>query len=201
MVLMCPNRQVISLYYDQEIPSPWKEKIEAHLADCPECREILVAYGLLGKRLDDAPEDAVTAAGERVWKKLTAPELVSGGIEDKKIVSRTKSRNWNITMPIPVAAAAVLVIIASLAFVGMSALNQPHTQDQMVTATSNIAVDDQEIVPVTDVSGIIQYLSSQGIGDFVVIRLPAESPNFSRTGEPVLINASHYQPRRNISRW
>jgi len=195
---MCPKRQIISLYYDGEVPSPWKEKMKAHLDSCPKCRAILSEYGYLGEHLSGAQAEAITEAQGRVWKKLTAPELLSPGIEARGIVSRTKTRNWrNITLPLPVAAAAVLVMITSFTLLGVNSFNRPPVQNHMTPAS--IAVDDQRIVPVNDISGIIQYLSSQGIGDFMVIRLPAESPNFSRTGEPVLINAAHYS-RRNTFR-
>jgi len=192
---MCPKRQIISLYYDGEVPSPWKEKLETHLANCPECRAILAEYGYLGKYLKGTPEEAVTTAQERVWKKLSAPELVSPIAEAWQTKAKTKTWNWrwNITLPLPVAAAAVLIIIASLTFVGVSTLNRSPTHNQM--ATANITFDDQSIVPITDISGVIQYLSTQGLGDFMVIRLPAESPRFSRAGEPILINAADYSRR------
>jgi len=195
---MCPKRQFISLYYDKEVPSPWKEKIEAHLPDCPECSAALAEYAYFGEGLDRVPEKVVAEAKDRVWEKLNKQELLSSDFEERRIISRTKARNWNITMPIPVAAAAMLVIIASLVLVGVSTVNRPPVQDQMATAT--IAVDDPGIVPVADIREIIQYLSSQGLGDFIVIQLPVETPSFSRTGEPVLINAAH-QPRRSNIRW
>jgi len=208
---MCPKRELISLYHDQEVPSPWKGKMEDHLSSCPECRAVLAEYGQLGEYLGAAPEQAVTAARERVWDKLTAPEFLSSNIEERRIISRTKTRNWNITMPVPVAAAAVLVIIASLTLVGINTVSQSAAQNFMAstvpaaieasTITETIAVDDQGIVPVANISEIIQYLSNQGLGEFMIIRLPPESPNFSRTGEPVLINAANYQPRRSGPRW
>ena len=198
---------MISLYHDGEIPSPWKEKMEAHLESCPECRAVLSEYGYLGEylkgenlkgeSLNDVSEETIKAAQERVWKKLTAPELIipkAGTMQTK-----AKRRKWNITLPIPVAAAAVLVIIASLALVGISTFNRPPSQIPIVSADINL--DDQGLVPVhdlQDMSGVIQFLSNQGIGDFMVIRLP-ESSKLSRSGEPVLINAADYS-RRNVFR-
>ena len=190
---------MISLYYDGEIPSPWKEKMETHLSECPECRAVFAEYGYLGKYLHGAPEDAVTAAQERVWKKLTAPELIIPSAEARQITVKRKALSRNITMPLPVAAAAVLVIIASLALVGVSTVNRAPSPIPVVTADINL--DEQGIVPVHDLhdmSGVIQFLSNQGIGDFMVIRLP-ESSTFSRSGEPVLINAADYS-RRNVFR-
>jgi len=193
---MCPKRQIISLYHDGELPSPWKEKMEAHLESCPECRAVLAEYDNLGKFLQAAPEQAVNEAQERVWKKLTAPQLVIPGTERQQTKAKTRAWNWNITLPLPVAAAAILVIIASLTLVGISTLTRSPSQNSM--AVVDIGLDDQGIVPINDISGVIQFLSSQGHGEFMVIRLP-ESPRFSRAGEPVLINAADYS-RRNVFR-
>ena len=76
MVHMCPDSQIISLYYDEELPSPWKEKMEAHLEACASCRAVLAGYGRLGKGLAalNHPEEFVATAQDRVWEKLSVPE-------------------------------------------------------------------------------------------------------------------------------
>ena len=149
---MCPKRQMISLYYDGEIPSPWKEKMEAHLESCPECRAALAECGYLGKFLQGAPEETVMAAQERVWKKLTAPELIIPNTETRRVKAKTRNWNTNITLPLPVAAAAALVIIASLTLVGISTLNRAPAQIPIVSADINL--EDQEFVPIHDLHDI-----------------------------------------------
>jgi hypothetical protein len=57
-----------------------------------------------------------------------------------------------------------------------------------------VVADNQGIVPIQDMAGVLQYLSGQDYGDFMVIRLP-ESRSFSRIGEPALINAADYSRR------
>jgi hypothetical protein len=191
---MCPKRQIISIYHDEELPSPWKEKMEAHLESCSECRTLLSEYSRIEERFQDLPAEAVQAAQERVWKKLTTPELVIPGTQARN--PGIKVWNRNITLPLPVAAAAVLVFVVSLALVGLIGVSRPPTHDLM--ANVEIGPDDQGIIPVHDMTEVLQYLSSQDTGDFMVIRLP-ESRRFSRTGEPSLINAADYS-RRNVFR-
>jgi len=41
---MCPEPQLLSVYTDGELPSPWKEKLEAHLGECSECKEKLKKF-------------------------------------------------------------------------------------------------------------------------------------------------------------
>jgi len=201
---MCPDRQIISLHLDGELPSPWKEKMESHLETCPECRASLARYDSLGKHLDDLNEENILAARERVWNKLTSPELVVSGKSDSVTIKPppqiyTRQRIWNRSIPLPAAAAAAVIIIVTMfAVFGIRDRNIRGQQDVMAAIPDYmpIVVNDQGTVPVTDMTGVLQYLSSLDNGEFMVIRLP-ESKNFMRPGEPTLINAADYSRRHS----
>ena len=200
---MCPDRQIISLFLDGELPSPWNDKMKSHLASCPECQTIYEGYGGLREKLGDLNEDTVKTAQDRVWEKLNAEEEWNlKPSSSQSMIKRSSLRVWrgSVTLPLPVAAAAaVIIIVAFFALLGIrgnATVPVPVVQDS-VTAL-NIGLDDQGIVPVTDMNGVLRYLSSQDNGDFMVIRLP-ETRNFSRIGDPALINAADYS-RRNVSR-
>jgi len=203
---MCPDRQIISLYFDGELPSPWKEKMATHLESCPKCRAVLAGYGHLGKSPGELRDETIKAAQDRVWKKITAPELVVGRTEREsagKTVSRrlgAVKRVWyrRITLPLPAAAAALLIFVAFFALIGIRGGSQSLPQNQ-VTAMS-IGFDDYTMVPISDMNDVLRYLSIQDNADFMVVRLP-EHRRFSRAGEPALINAADYsRTRRNFSR-
>jgi len=191
---MCPDRQIISLYLDGELPSPWDEKMEAHLKSCEKCRTALARYRSIRNYLSDDSEKTLVEAQERVWQKIAAPSLVVSKEPRKAIWSR------NITLPLP-AAAAAMVFIAFFAFVGVRALYRPAPTTAVLSeqvATGGIGLNDTGMVNIQDMAGVLQYLSSQDNGDFMVIRLP-ESRTFTRIGEPALINAADYS-RRGLSR-
>jgi len=205
---MCPDRQIISLYFDGELPSPWKEKMEAHLVSCSQCQTVLAGYRNLGGSLGKLRDETIETAQDRVWKRITAPELVITGKTAKKPAKRTISRRlvaakrvWNrrITLPLPAAAAAALVVfIAFFALIGIRGGNQPLPQHPV--ASMNIGFDDYAMIPIHDMTDIIRYLSVQETADFMVIRLP-EHRSFSRAGQPALINAADYSmARRNFHR-
>lgn len=40
----CPDSDLFSAYVDGEVPSPWKEKLEAHASSCPECAKRTERY-------------------------------------------------------------------------------------------------------------------------------------------------------------
>ena len=136
---MCPDRQIFSLYVDGELPSPWKEKLETHLADCQQCRTAVARYRNLGETLRDLPEDTVLRAQERVWKKLTAPELVTAS--ESLYRQRTMKRVWrrSITLPLPaaaVAAAAVVIVVAFFALTGVRGGSQNLPSQQPIAAAN-----------------------------------------------------------------
>ncbi|HOT62647.1 MAG TPA: zf-HC2 domain-containing protein, partial [Treponemataceae bacterium] len=40
----CPDQDLYSAYVDGEVPSPWKEKLEAHASKCPTCRRAVERF-------------------------------------------------------------------------------------------------------------------------------------------------------------
>ena len=208
-VEMCPDRQIISLYCDGELPSPWKEKLEAHLESCEECRSILAGYKNLEGYLQDFSQENTQEAEERVWKKL-ANEAGAAihDLQDNAAASRTRQTKWDrkkvwsrtVTLPLPAAAAAVLIIIGFLAFMVRGNVNRSlplPVQDTMAAAT-NIGFDEQGMLDIQDMNDVLQYLSRQDDNiPFMIIHIP-ESWNFSRSGEPALINAADYSRRSSI---
>ncbi|MCL2374311.1 MAG: hypothetical protein FWC65_03610 [Treponema sp.] len=206
---MCPDRQIISLYCDGELPSPWNEKMASHLEICPKCQAVLSGYRSLGGNSEELPSETIAAAQDRIWKKITAPELVVVGGSAQKPAEKTISRRlrsvgriWNrrLILPLPAAAAAVLaIVIGFFALDGVRDMVQPQPAHPAAAAMS-IGFDDYDMIPIHDMSDVIRYLSIQDTADFMIIRLP-EHRNFSPIGQPTLINAADYSmARRNFHR-
>jgi hypothetical protein len=176
------------LYLDGELPSPWKEKMEAHLETCSGCRARLETYR--GFCMDVLGSDAIEAAKDRVWSKLAAPAPVSP--QRKRLFSAGKKEGslWrrSLTLPLP-AAAAVFIIIALFAI--LSLRPRPDSRIPDTAAASGLDLDVFGIVPASDMNRVLQYLSNQDTSDFVIIRLP-ESRSFSSFGEPTLLKAADY---------
>ena len=174
--------------------------MEAHLDSCSECRTALAGYGSFGKFHNGLSEESILAAQERIWKKLTAPELAK---PSGQTYTLHRHGIWyrSVTLPLPAAAAAaVLIIVAMFVLFGLRDGSNARPGSAMAAMPDYMQVlgNEQGIVPITDMSGVLQYLSSLDNGDFMVIRLP-ESKNFIQAGEPALINAADYS-RRRLSR-
>jgi len=180
MSAMCPDRQILSVYFDGELDSPWKEKLESHLESCPSCREHLSVYQTARQKLAETPS-SLEQAMERVWENsnFTAkPRRIPASIR----------RFWNgsITLPVPLAAAAGLVLV--LAMAALITLRQPVA----TTPEPQLAgLEMQEMTPASDMASLFQYLGSDNSGDMLIIRLP--DTTFKRTGEPSMLRAADYQ--------
>ena len=53
---ICPDKNLYSAYVDGEVPSPWKEKLEEHLASCENCRAVVSRYKALNCAVKKADE-------------------------------------------------------------------------------------------------------------------------------------------------
>ena len=183
---MCPDHQIMSVYFDGELDSPWKEKFEKHLQECSSCRKHLESYKVIRQRLKEASlvqdrpvDQTLMEAMERVWEKtgyIIRPQR------------RGIRRFWNgsLTIPIPVAAAAGLIMAIALA--AIVALKRPVT---IIEPPQLAGMEMQEMIPVSvDMASFFQYLSNDNSADMVIIRLPETT--FTNVGEPRMIRAADY---------
>ncbi len=202
---MCPDRQMLSVYLDNELPSPWKEKMEAHVSQCTECQKLLKQYqfvsnavhpenNLTEPRIDSAEERAQERAQKRVWENLS---LLDFG-EKKRI-----SQKWNrsVSLPLPAAAAAALVIAFMAAFIGNTFSRSQNVNTiasldaQPVFSANEAAFEARNMITSADLARIIQYLDEQEKGsNMMIINLP-ETEDFTISGEPALIRAADYSRR------
>jgi len=192
---MCPEYQILSVYADGELPSPWKEKLETHLGSCPDCRERFNRFKMTSQVLRSAmpSPQVVSQAQERVWQNI---HLGSG--RQRKYI---KTYIWerNVSIPIPALAAAAMLFFFTFAFV---LFRQPLTQPQTAQGYEIVVaevMDVQSTFPFSNMNDVLQYLGNQDSSDIVFIRLP-ENKSFSSFGEPTIINATDYYSQNNNRR-
>lgn len=182
---MCPDRDLLSAYADDEVPSPWKEKLERHLDDCAACADRVGRFRTQSSALSSAPEGDLVGAADRVWAALSqrmasdeeTPGIVRGGMWVRRV-----------SVPLPAAAAALLAI----AFFAVLIL-APGRRANLETIAS-VESTTPQAVQVSDVAGMIKSLSAQDSGaDIIVIRLP-DAATFEVSGQPALIRAADYNP-------
>jgi anti-sigma factor RsiW len=178
---MCPDRQILSVYFDNELASPWKEKLEEHVNGCPECAARLEAYKKNHELLPGARQSALRAAKERIREKV-AP------LAD----TRPRARGFwggSVTVPFPAAAAAGIILVSAFALL---LVFRPVN-----TPVSQLAGVGMEVRAISDMSSLLEYLDSDNSADMVIIRLPETT--FTSYGEPRMLRAADYS-RNNWKR-
>jgi len=197
---MCPEHQVYSLYLDNELPSPWKEKFEAHLASCANCQTHLEKYKTIQTAMQKDRIEISQELESRVWNKIIAgnnKELAFNNRRNRNLLRRS------ISVPLPAVAAAAAVLV----FAAFLAIQNPRTAPVLPAYEPAMAQgfgngnNLQEMINVSDMNNIndvLQYLSREDTSDFLIIRLP-EYREFSSIGDPELIRAADYS-RRDSSR-
>ncbi|MFA6506365.1 MAG: zf-HC2 domain-containing protein [Treponemataceae bacterium] len=179
---MCPDRQLISLLVDGELPSPWKEKLESHLSSCPSCENVAEDYRNLSRVLESIPVEHMEEARARVWNTIVHT------VSAERAPSAWKRR---LILPVPAAIAAMLAV-ALIAAGGVSIATGSRNKQESIAV---IQTPKTAAVPVSDMSSVLRYLESQdSSGDILIIRLPDNS-NFAYKGQPTLIKAADYSGR------
>ena len=97
-----PFRQKLSAFADGEVSADWREKIEAHLAICPDCRQALSELRSLWQALED-PISAQTRQGftQDVVRKI------NGGTQSHR---HDWSHFWGRMFPAPAGIALVAML-------------------------------------------------------------------------------------------
>ena len=181
----CPDHQLLSIYFDGELPSPWKEKMEGHLNDCPSCAQRLGEFSRLRLSVNASPgEDEIKAAQDRVWQQMWLDK--GHATRSARITPFGGLWQRRVSIPLPAAAAAALLLAALAVFFAM----RPPSPAAMPV----MAFETPGIIPVSDMEDVLQYLGSRDNSDVVIIRLP-ESRDFVSYGEPAIIKAADYNRR------
>ena len=198
---VCPDRQLLSIYLDGELPSPWKEKMEAHIAGCGACAQRLEAYRRISMTAAGEDDTGLEAAQKRVWSKLeTIHDLQPAKPLAVRRGAAALSTVWRrgVYIPLPAAAAvaaAAVVLLVALAFLLTSRVTNKEGLSSM-TLASEAEIEMPGIIPAQNMEDVLQYLSSRDNGEIIILRLP-ESRSFVNYGEPAIIRAADYS--RNVS--
>lgn len=193
---MCPDAGLLSAYLDGEVPSPWKERIEEHLASCPSCAARLADYKRLARILGESASlsesdeaAAVARVRDRLGPLLDSP-IVSSGPSPKGEKSlknyASASAFWrrSVSLPLPAAAAAAIVVVF-LAGIAASSLFRPAAPSIQTLAAAEIKPTKTQP---ENMEALISYLQSQDAQVSLTIRLPSGS-TFDSGGKPLIVKA------------
>ncbi len=188
----CPDSDLFSAYVDGEVPSPWKEKLEEHIASCRECTERTNRYVRL--------HQLVTTSRNEPALDLDASFMRLSMRRSERLTAKQGGHfswmNGSIRLPVPAMAALflfALLIPAYFSFrAGMQSSRQVPVFASSNTDLTNLAMsrDDLLRLPVSDAALISN--------DFPV---RSQSDNFLNSGKKLftVVNySSQFFPDSNM---
>jgi anti-sigma factor RsiW len=200
---MCPDRELLSAYVDGEVPSPWRERIAEHLSGCPDCAAVVESYAALGRalRADALPgeSEALERIRARLDDRLAELEDPSARPDQAARVS-AKREFWkrSIQLPLPIAAAAALLVVAlggTTAGLALGAARSGSTRvaDRPAFVSPNVlsaapSISSPAVQP-TSMEELLRFLDAHDAQVTITMNLPMGT-RFDDSGEPVIIRAS-----------
>lgn len=177
---MCPDNELLSAYYDEELDQLWEARIAAHVAECQVCQAKLSRFGRLSDKLMLLEEPDFAASMERSWHV----------IQNARPTKPTPLWSRRISIPVPLLAAAAALLIAVFG-VGIY-LNFFGVARQVAPA---VAIQQPEIAPVdfqvSNLNDLLSYLNSKDLATSITIQLPKGVDQLS-VGKPQLIRAADF---------
>jgi len=188
----CSFRQWLSVYYDGEMDPQYKKEMENHIAGCADCAKQMEAYRKISVSLAPSEDDLLEEVQKRVLQKLeTANRYSSYG--NRPAWGPPPIWKRRVSVPVTAVAAAVLALFAITFLWIVRSPGKPvriETTNMAITAETEFIPD---IIPVSGMENVLQYLGGNDTGEIIILRLP-ESRKFSSHGEPSIIRAADYIP-------
>ena len=176
---MCPDVEILSSYYDDELEDSQREIIKSHVDSCQHCQKKLSELGLLSAAIHSEAEPDFQMAQVTTWNRIM-------DIVDKEELKAPKVNFWQRRFQIsfPAAAALVAAFIAVLSFSVISFYMGKHT-------TSSPASPELNMSYATD-----SELNDDNLFDNNAIEFDIPAINtFIHAGEPLLIREVDFRNR------
>ena len=168
---MCPDVEILSSYYDDELEDSQKEVVKSHVDSCPHCQKKLAELGLISSTIRAEEEPDFKMAQVNTWNNLM-------DILDLKEQKVQKVNFWQRRFQIsfPAAAALVAAFIAVLSFSVITFYMGKHTTSSPANPELNMS-----------------YISDQLFSDDNAIQFDIPAVNtIINAEEPILITEIDY---------
>jgi predicted anti-sigma-YlaC factor YlaD len=162
---MCPDRNLISAYFDGEIEPPWDRTIADHLAACPRCRALYESLESTRQRLRAEPVMNVREPMERVRR----------GILSGVLPAATPLPAWrkHLDVPLPIAVVAALALVALGVGLAVS-LSRNGMGYIRITRAPTGGAEYQFAVPYDKVESLLKSVGGAAASSDAVMTLPKD---------------------------
>lgn len=165
----CPNPDLFSALYDGEVPSPWKEKLESHLAHCDRCATRFTRYGTIGKALKAGFKEPETTQEwlDRSFERLSARaaersgEAFSGTSFSGRSVSPWSKRSVRLSLPALAAMLVAAIVLPSALVMVASGKDEAPVSNAMAAVLPAQALTVSRDTPVYSTDTLPQSVAGQ----------------------------------------
>lgn len=182
---MCPDREILSAYFDGEIAAPWGREIAAHVATCELCRERLSRMEETRSLLKEEEAQAWRAPMERVRRRILAHVP-----QERQRLSAWR-RQVSLPLPVAVLAAALLLTFG----ITLAVLATRSTMGYIrVTKVPAGGTEYQFAVPYDKVEALLKSMGGADANIESVMTIP-KNVKLVPVGEPRMGKANEF-PRK-----
>ena len=172
---MCPDKETLSAFIDNEIEGKFKQIVQDHINTCEKCRQEVESFNSLHPLFyEELSLEQIKNAEERVWDKIRPVS-----------VFKPKPDIWHrrIAIPVPVMAAAVLIFISAVLSFYFTSFNKfnNNNHEPNLSFSESITFDKEEDFGLFETDQVLD----------VSLTLP-ESTVFVINGAPKLIREVDY---------
>lgn len=189
---MCPDDAVLSSYLDHQLSPRGSARVDAHLAECDDCRIRLRRYQSVAHRLLECDEPDVEAAGARVRGRIAAQMPVAAA-----------PRRRSLRLPIAAASMAAAVAVAFTAAlgerpaaVGDRPAAPPAGPESSAVLELSLPADSrfQLFSPPAILHEVeVQPAAAAALGDPVTMKVQLPPARYRLVGTPVIVHEAELE--------
>lgn len=176
---MCPDVEILSSFYDDELEDSQKQIVSNHISSCPHCQKKLSELKLISESIHAQDEPDFQMAQVQVWNKIM-------DIVDHQEVKPTKVNFWQrrfqISFPAAAALAAAFIVVLTLSvfsfYMGRHTTSSPASPELNITDASDTLFNDDSLFDTKAIEFNIPAINT-----------------FIHAGEPLLIKEVDFRTR------
>jgi|GEM_PF-4673944 len=179
---MCPDEVLLAAFVDDEVPSPWKERIEEHLHQCERCKVRAENYRAISEKLktaDNIDSTRLQLAVTQVQWRLKNTLHGYSFIDRFPMLAALNSRRVSVPLPIIALSLLLVVFFAGFAFGIFGA--RTNSNQALALKTTLPAVSTGNI------ESLVSTLSQPDPSQIVTIRAPENMVQPMTNATPIYV--------------
>jgi predicted anti-sigma-YlaC factor YlaD len=183
---MCPDREILSAFFDGEVDGPWDGVIRDHVAACPACSQRVARMARIRQALRAGTADEPAPSMERVRRRILAGEPAPA--------PRQPAWGRQVSLPLPVAVLAAALFLALGVSLAVVAFRHDMSYIRITKAPAG-GTEYQFAVPYDKVEMLLKSVGGGDANIESVMTLPKDV-KLVPVGEPRMGKAADFSRKK-----